>query len=81
MVGVTTIALLERKPSLSRPLFTRYWRDVHGVMAARIPGFESYTQYHVTPMTNIGSEAIEPFEGIGKTGAVAAIDWRRSTSW
>lgn len=60
MVGVTTVALLERKPGISRDLFSRYWRDVHGVMAARIPGFASYTQHHVTP----GSAASEPFEGI-----------------
>ncbi len=60
MVGVSTIALIERKPDISRDLFTRYWRDVHGVMAARIPGFESYTQYHVTPV----STTAEPFEGI-----------------
>lgn len=60
MGSVTTVALLERKPSISRDLFTRYWRDVHGVMAARIPGFHSYTQHHVTPL----SPGAEPFEGI-----------------
>ncbi|WP_068072289.1 EthD domain-containing protein [Novosphingobium lentum] len=60
MVGVTTVALLERKPGMSRDLFSRYWRDIHGVMAARIPGFASYTQHHVTPF----SAEAEPFEGI-----------------
>ena len=59
MVGVTTVALIERRPDISRSLFSRYWRDVHGVMAARIPGFDRYTQHHVTP---IGGAA--PFEGI-----------------
>lgn len=61
---LTTIALLERKPAISRDLFSRYWRDVHGVMAARIPGFETYVQHHVTPLTDIGSRLVEPFEGI-----------------
>ncbi|HET6526381.1 EthD domain-containing protein [Sphingopyxis sp.] len=60
MVGVSTVALIERRPDISRSLFTRYWRDVHGVMAARIPGFDSYTQHHVTPL----DAASEPFEGI-----------------
>ncbi len=64
MAGLTTIALLERKPTISRDLFSRYWRDVHGVMAARIPGFESYTQHHVTPLADIGLAIVEPFEGI-----------------
>jgi hypothetical protein len=64
VVGVTTVALLERKTGISRSLFTRYWRDVHGVLAARIPGFESYTQHHVMPIHDVGSHDPEPFEGI-----------------
>lgn len=64
MAGVTTIALLERRPDIARSLFTRYWRDVHGVMAARIPGFLTYTQYHVLPMDDVGSTIAERFEGI-----------------
>lgn len=64
MGKLTTIALLERKQGISRDLFSRYWRDVHGVMAARIPGFDSYVQHHVDPITDIGSRVVEPFEGI-----------------
>lgn len=64
MAQPTTIALLERKADISRDLFSRYWRDVHGVMAARIPGFDSYTQHHVTPLEDLGSAIVEPFEGI-----------------
>lgn len=60
MVGVTTVALIDRRRDISRDLFSRYWRDVHGVMAVRIPGFASYTQYHVTP----ASIHSPPFEGI-----------------
>lgn len=61
MECVSTVALIERKPTVTRDLFTRYWRDVHGVMAARIPGFETYTQNHVT-LANAG--IAENFEGI-----------------
>ena len=64
MAGVSTIALIERKTSISRDLFSRYWRDIHGVMAARIPGFDSYTQNHVLPLLDAGSTSPEPFEGI-----------------
>jgi len=49
--AVTTVALLARKQGMSVDLFSRYWRDVHGVLAVRIPGFWSYTQYHVTPVS------------------------------
>ncbi|MGQ0697276.1 MAG: EthD domain-containing protein [Panacagrimonas sp.] len=44
---VSTVALLARREGMSVDLFSRYWRDVHGVLAVRIPGFWSYTQYHV----------------------------------
>jgi hypothetical protein len=65
MVGVTTVALLQRKDGMSRDLFTRYWRDVHGVMAARIPGFDSYTQFHVTPLDDVGTTLRLPaYEGV-----------------
>jgi hypothetical protein len=64
VAGVSTIALLERKTSISRDLFSRYWRDVHGVMAARIPGFDTYIQHHVMPLLDVGSTNPEPFEGI-----------------
>lgn len=44
---ITTVALLQRRQGLSDELFSAYWRDVHGVLAARITGFWSYTQNHV----------------------------------
>ncbi len=47
MATVTTVALIARKQGMSRELFSRYWRDVHGTLAARIPGFETYIQYHL----------------------------------
>lgn len=51
MREVTTIALLARRAGMSVELFSRYWRDVHGVLAVRIPGFWSYTQYHLAPVS------------------------------
>jgi EthD domain len=74
MAGVTTVALLERRTDISRDLFSRYWRDVHGVMAARIPGFDSYVQNHVIPVAGLGEIAIEPFEGIAVCGFLSAED-------
>jgi len=49
MPPVATLALLSRKDGQSPELFSRYWRDVHGVLAARIPGFASYIQHHLGP--------------------------------
>lgn len=70
--AVATIALIERKPSISRSLFSRYWRDVHGVMAARIPGFDRYEQNHVSPMAE--APLSEPFEGVAVVGFQSEAD-------
>jgi hypothetical protein len=64
VVTVSTIALLIRKNGISPSLFSRYWRDVHGVLAARIPGFESYLQFHL-------DEPMEDVETALKNTAVA----------
>ncbi|WP_275629589.1 EthD domain-containing protein [Pseudomonas sp. 273] len=75
MNPVTTIALLSKKDGLSSPLFSKYWRDVHGVLAARIPGFESYVQFHLgaavrgLPLSSHISRSILPtarFHGIAE---------------
>src|SRR5690606_4681413 len=47
MSDFSTLALLSKRAELSDELFRRYWRDVHGVLAARFPGFASYRQYHL----------------------------------
>lgn len=44
---IATVALIQKKPALSRDDFRSYWRDVHGILAVRIPGFWTYTQYHL----------------------------------
>jgi hypothetical protein len=31
-------------------------------MGARNPGFELYTQYHVTPLADLDSSGVEPFD-------------------
>lgn len=64
MTAVTTVALLGRKEGMSAALFSKYWRDVHGMLATRIPGFESYVQFHLqsppttTPSNGIANESL-----------------------
>lgn len=44
---ISTIALLGKKSTISADDFSIYWRDIHGTLATRIPGFWSYRQYHI----------------------------------
>lgn len=45
---VKAIYLIRRKPGMSTADFHRYWREVHGAIAARIPGMRRYVQCHAT---------------------------------
>jgi uncharacterized protein (TIGR02118 family) len=53
---VKAIYLIRRKPSLSREDFHRYWREVHGVIAARIPGLRRYVQCHAIERSGDGDD-------------------------
>jgi uncharacterized protein (TIGR02118 family) len=52
---VKAISLIRRKSGLSREDFHRYWWDVHGTIAARIPGLRRYVQCHA--MARDGGDA------------------------
>ena len=44
-----------RKPSLDEAEFHRYWRDIHGPIAARIPQLVRYEQSHRIPFADTNS--------------------------
>lgn len=46
---VKLIYCISRKPGMSVEEFQRYWRDVHGPIAGKIPGLRRYVQCHVVP--------------------------------
>lgn len=43
------IYAFKRKEGLSVEEFQRYWREVHGPIAAKIPGVRRYVQSHTLP--------------------------------
>ncbi len=47
--GVKNIEFINRREGLTVEEFQRYWRDVHGPIAARIPVLRRYVQSHVRP--------------------------------
>jgi uncharacterized protein (TIGR02118 family) len=53
---VKAIYLIRRKSGLSPEDFHRYWREVHGAIAARIPGLRRYVQCHAIAPDGDGSE-------------------------
>jgi uncharacterized protein (TIGR02118 family) len=47
--GVKNIEFVTRKPGLEVDEFQRYWREVHGPLAAQIPMIRRYVQSHARP--------------------------------
>ncbi|MGW8370047.1 MAG: EthD family reductase [Gammaproteobacteria bacterium] len=43
---VKLVFLLHRRPGMEPEEFSRYWRDVHGPIGARMPGVRKYVQNH-----------------------------------
>jgi hypothetical protein len=46
---LATIGFIDARGDRPLDLVFRYWRDVHGVLAARIEGIEQYWQHHLGP--------------------------------
>ena len=47
--GVKSVEFVTRKPGLEVDKFQRYWREVHGPLAASIPMIRRYVQSHTRP--------------------------------
>jgi len=50
---VVRMGLLSRRPQVSPEAFARYWREVHGPLAARLPGLRAYSQNLVTDASQL----------------------------
>ncbi len=47
--GVKSVEFVTRKPGLEVDEFQRYWREIHGPLAAQIPMIRRYVQSHTRP--------------------------------
>lgn len=47
--GVKNVEFVVRKPGLEVDKFQRYWREIHGPIAAQIPMIRRYVQSHTRP--------------------------------
>jgi hypothetical protein len=68
----STVALLERRSGMSDALFSAYWRDVHGTLATRIPGFWAYAQNHLEAHGPAASAA-QAHEGLMQVDGLAEV--------
>jgi uncharacterized protein (TIGR02118 family) len=50
---IVRIGLLTKRPDLTTAQFRQHWRNVHGPLAARLPGLRAYHQNHVVDKTQL----------------------------
>jgi uncharacterized protein (TIGR02118 family) len=63
------MGLLQRKPDLSVADFRTHWRDLHGPLAAKLPGLRRYHQNHVVDRQQRGiiyARGSQDFDGISE---------------
>ena len=51
---IVRMGLLTRKPGTTAERFRRHWREVHGPLAARMPGLRRYHQNHMVDASPLG---------------------------
>jgi len=61
--AVKSVAFLKRKPGLSVEEFQHHWREVHGPMAALLPGLHRYVQSQTRRSAYEGGR-IPPYDGV-----------------
>jgi uncharacterized protein (TIGR02118 family) len=60
---VKAVYILYKRPDMDHQEFRRYWKDVHGPIAAKMPGLRKYVQNHVLPGAVPGQQ---PCDGIAE---------------
>lgn len=51
---IARFGLVQKVPKLSQDAFSTHWRDVHGPLAAKMPGLRSYQQHEVVNKDQFG---------------------------
>ena len=77
--AVKNIEFVNRRPGMALAPFRKYWHEVHGPIAARIPVLERYEQNHLA-MTEYERSAAPPFDGLAITWFHSTADMKRGTS-
>ena len=62
---VKNYEIVTKRPDLDRAEFDRYWAQVHGPLAAKIPTIARYVQAHLAPGAQASGAA--PFDGLAIT--------------
>lgn len=79
---IKLVYCIAKKPGLSDEEFFRYWKDIHGLIGARIPGLRKLVQSH---RLNVPGDTNRPdYDGMAELwfdDVNALLAARRSPEW
>jgi uncharacterized protein (TIGR02118 family) len=79
---IKLVYCIRKRPALSDEEFSRYWKDVHGHIGARIPGLRRLVQSHA--VTIPGDPKRPDFNGMAELwfdGIDSLLSARQSPEW
>ncbi|KZD05837.1 EthD domain-containing protein [Oceanibaculum pacificum] len=76
--AVKNIEFVNQRPGMDRAEFRRYWREVHGPIAARIPVLHRYEQNHLA-LTEYDRPSPPPYDGLAITWFASTADMKAGT--
>jgi len=77
--AVKNIEFVNRRPGMAVPAFQRYWREIHGPIAARIPVIRRYEQNHLAS-TAYAEASTPPYDGLAITWFDSTAEMRRGAA-
>ena len=60
---IKVLAVLHKRPDMSRKEFVRYWREVHAPLAE---GMEGVRRYVINPTLEAFAMGVPPFDGVAE---------------
>jgi len=60
---IKLLAVIHKRPDMSRDEFLRYWREVHAPLAKEMPGVRAYM---INPTLEAFGTEIPPFDGVAE---------------
>jgi len=77
--AVKNIEFVNRRPGMALEPFRAYWRDVHGPLAAKIPGIRRYEQNHLA-LTEYENGRSPIYDGFAVTWFASTADMKKGTT-
>jgi len=77
--AVKNIEFVNRRPGMAVPAFQRYWREIHGPIAARIPVIRRYEQNHLA-LTAYSGASTPLYDGLAITWFDSTVEMRRGAA-